>query len=50
MAQVNFNYNETKTVIQCQKDEKMKDIFKRFLTKTKTDINKVYFLYGGIVI
>jgi hypothetical protein len=47
MAQVNFNYNGTKTVIQCQKDEKMKDIFKRLFTKINTDINKVYFLYGG---
>ena len=47
MAQVNFNYKGTKTVIQCQKDEKMKDIFKRLLTKTNTDINNVYFLYGG---
>ena len=25
----------------------MKDIVKRLLTKTNTDINKVYFLYGG---
>ena len=47
MAQVNFNYNGIKTVIQCQKDDKMKDIFKRLLTKTNIDINKVYFLYGG---
>ena len=50
MAQVNFNYNGIKTVIQCQKDDKMKDIFKRLLTKTNIDINKVYFLYGEIVI
>ena len=47
MAQVNFNFNGKKTIIQCQKDEKMIDIFKRFNTKTNTDINSVYFLYGG---
>ena len=46
MAQVNFNYNGTKTVIQCQKDKKMKDIFKRLLPKINTDINKVFFIWG----
>ena len=47
MAQVNFNYKGEKTIIQCQKDEKMNDIFQRFLAKTNTDINSVYFLYAG---
>ena len=47
MSQINFNYKGEKIIIQCQKDEKMKDIIQRFLVKTNTDINSVYFLYAG---
>jgi len=33
MVEVIFNYDGIETIIQCNKDEKMKDIIKRFLIK-----------------
>ena len=47
MSEVNFNYKGNNTIIQCNSNEKMKDICKRFITKVGIDINKVYFLYNG---
>ena len=47
MTEIGFNYNGKKTIIQCQKDDKMKDIYKKFATKTGTDLNSLYFIYGG---
>jgi len=45
MAQANFNFKGAKVIIQCKKDEKMEDIFKRFLKKANADINSVFFLW-----
>ena len=50
MAQVIFSYNGNGTNIQCNLDEKMKEICKRYATKLKYDINKLYFLYDGKII
>ena len=48
MCEVEFNYKGNKTIIQCRKDEKMKDIFNKFLSKIqKLDINTIYFVYSG---
>jgi len=47
MNEIDFNYNGTKTVIQCKKNDKMKEIYKKFATKTGADISSLYFLYGG---
>jgi len=48
MYEVEFNYKGNKTIIQCRKDEKMKDIFNKFLYKIQNlDINKIFFLYSG---
>ena len=47
MAKVIFTNNGVSTTIQCTTNEKMKDIFERFANKTQTDINSVYFVYGG---
>ena len=43
MGEVEFNYKGNKTIIQCRKDEKMKDIF----NKINLDINTIFFLYSG---
>ena len=47
MAQIEFIFENNKTLVQCQKEEMMKDIFKRYASKTKIDINSFYFVYGG---
>ena len=47
MNQVEFNYNGQITIIQCNQDEKMKDICERFATKVGIDINTIYFLYSS---
>ena len=48
MYEVEFNYKGNKNIIQCRKDEKMKDIFNKFLYKIQNlDINKIFFLYSG---
>ena len=47
MAKVIFSYNGTELTIQCTKDDKMKDICKRFSTKVDINMNSLFFLYGG---
>ena len=47
MAEVVFNFNGQKTIIQCNKDEKMENICKRFVSKVNESIDTVLFLYGG---
>ena len=45
-ARIIFTFNGIKTTIQCHKNEKMRNIFKRYSTKVQIDINKVYCLYS----
>ena len=47
MSQVSFIYNGNKTNIQCNENEKMKDICQRFVSKIQVDKNKIYFSYDG---
>ena len=47
MSQVVFIYNGSKTIIQCNENEKMKDICQRFLSKIKIDNNSIFFSYDG---
>ena len=47
MATVIFTFNGEQTLIQCKKEEKMKDICNKFITKIGIDINSIYFIYGG---
>ena len=44
MAQVEFSYNGINTTVQCNLDEKMKDICKKFKEKHKQEI-KIYFIH-----
>ncbi len=46
-AKIIFTFNGIKTTIQCNKNEKMRDILKRYGTKVEIDINKIYLLYNG---
>ena len=47
MSKVEFNYEGKTTTIQCNSNDKMKDIYKKFITKNEIDVKSVYFLYGG---
>ena len=47
MAKVTFTFNGIKTTTLCSKDDKMKDICLKYSTKIDTNINSLYFLYGG---
>ena len=44
---VEFNYNGTKTIIQCQSNQKMKNIFQNYINKINVDKNNIYFSYDG---
>ena len=47
MSQVEFNYFNTITIIQCNMQDKMLDIIKKFLLKCQKKLDEVYFLYDG---
>ena len=47
MAEVIFHYKGGQTIIQCNYEEKMKDICKKVGIKIEKDINDLIFLYGG---
>ena len=47
MALVEFQYNGIMTVIQCQENQKMKEICNNFITKSKIKENEIYYFYDG---
>jgi len=47
MVKVIFNYKGSKAGIQCNIQDKIKDIFKKFVDKSGLDISKAYLLYNG---
>ena len=47
MSQVDFKYNGFDTIIQCNENDKMKDIFEKFCNKSQIDKSKIYFTYDG---
>ena len=47
MSKVIFEFEGREIIIQCTKDEKMKDICQRYTTKIDKTINTLIFLYGG---
>ena len=50
MSIVSFFYKGSETIVQCQENEKMKDICNKFVNKTNQDINNLYFMYNGEII
>ena len=44
MAKVLFNYKGVEKEIQCNINNKIKDIFKRYVSKIGIDITKLYFI------
>ena len=49
-AIVEFTFMGNKMIIQCMKEEKMKDICKRYSIKIERHINTLLFLYNGNII
>ena len=47
MSEISFLYQSSETLIQCQKDDLMKDICIKFANKNKININDIYFIYNG---
>ena len=47
MAEINFNYEGFNTIIQCDMNEKFKDIINKFLIKIKKEKVNLYYLYNG---
>ena len=47
MSEIFFFYQSTKTMIECKKDELMKEICQKFANKVGININDLYFLYNG---
>ena len=44
---LNFTYEGSTIMIQCKRNEYMRDIFKRYLIKINKDINDVFFMCNG---
>ena len=49
-AIVEFTFMGNKMIIQCMKEEKMKDICKRYSIKIERHINTLLFIYNGNII
>ncbi len=47
MLDIDFIYNQKKISIQCNLDDKMKDIFHKFIIKSEKKLEDIYFLYNG---
>ena len=47
MTTINFIYNSKNTIIQCNDEDIIKEIFERFCIKAGIDIESVFFLYDG---
>ena len=50
MLTVVFIYNGIETIIQCLKNDKMKDICNKFVSKAQLDINNLFFIYGSNIL
>jgi len=50
MNEIEFIYNDKKTIIQCQENEILKEIMKRYSTKIMKNIDELFFLYNGMKI
>ena len=47
MVEIEFNYNQAKTIIQCNLNDKMKTIFQKYSTKIDKNVGELYFLLNG---
>ena len=47
MSKVIFIFGGIEVIIQCTKEEKMKEICQRYINKIEKNLNSLIFLYGG---
>ena len=47
MSEIIFLYQSAEIVIQCRKDDLMKDICQKFADKNQININEIYYIYNG---
>ena len=47
MVEIEFNYQQKKTVIQANINDSFNTIINKFISKSKLDINDIYFLLNG---
>ena len=47
MAEIIFNYEGVNTTIQCNENDKIKDIINKFLIKIQKQEDNLYYLYNG---
>ena len=47
MSNVEFQYKGINTIIQCNENEKMKEICQRYANKVQLDKNNIFFIYDG---
>ena len=50
MSQIEFDYNGKKGIIQCNKNDKIKDILEKFLIKSEIKGDNIYILYDGKIL
>ena len=50
MAEIEFIFHDTITIIQCDTNEIMKDICKRYASKIQKDFKAIYFIYNGKIL
>ena len=48
--QIEFSYNGKNTIIQCTKEEKLKDIYKNFKFKAQVEKEILIYIYNGITL
>ena len=48
--EIEFNYQGQITIIQCNTQDNLNNIFHNFINKSNIDINLIYFLYSGNII
>ena len=47
MVEIEFIYGGIKTIIQCNINEKMNDIYNKYIIKIGKNINDIHFIYDG---
>ena len=50
MATIEFIYEQVSTFVQCKPEDKMKDIFQKFETKSGINLKTVFFVCGGRIL
>ena len=50
MVEIEFSYRGINTTVQCNPEEKFKDILQKLSTKIDINLNSVFYLYSGSVI